>query len=132
MLNGFITGDEYLYPYISSRRICHAPRRAGGYRSRFWQSCLNSAASAEPCAEGLPPSLRERLRENLLSACAFIAKRPVEAVFGSAFIVSARCRHSAATQAAGPLSPRGQLTPAPYIHMTANILIEHDSNLETS
>lgn len=74
----------------------------------------------------------ERLRENLLSACAFIAKRPVEAVFGSAFIVSARCRHSAATQVAGPLSPRGQLTPAPYIHMTANILIEHDSNLETS
>ena len=30
MLNGFITGDEYLYPYISSRRICHAPRRVGG------------------------------------------------------------------------------------------------------
>lgn len=67
----------------------------------------------------------KRLRENLLSACAFIAKRPVEAVFGSAFIVSARCRHSAATQAAGPLSPRGQLTPAPYIHMTANISCHH-------
>ena len=35
---------------------------------------------------GLPPSLRERLRENLLSARAFFAKRLAKAVFGSAFI----------------------------------------------
>ena len=35
---------------------------------------------------GLPPSLRERLRENLLSVRAFIAKRLAKAVFGSAFI----------------------------------------------
>ena len=89
MLNGFITGDEYLYPYISSRRICHAPRRVGGYRSCFWRSCLNSAASVLPCAAGLPPSLRERLRENLLSACAFIAKRLAKAVLGPAFIARA-------------------------------------------
>ena len=61
----------------------------GGHRSCFWQSYLNSAASAEPCAAGLPPSLRERLRENLLSARAFIAKRLAKAVFGSAFIARA-------------------------------------------
>ena len=35
---------------------------------------------------GLPPSLRERLRENLLSARAFIAKRLAKAVLGPASI----------------------------------------------
>ena len=35
---------------------------------------------------GLPPSLRERLRENLLSARAFIAKRLAKAVLGTTFI----------------------------------------------
>ena len=38
---------------------------------------------------GLPPSLRERLRENLLSARAFIAKRLAKAVLGTAFIALA-------------------------------------------
>ena len=121
MLNGFITGDEYLYPYISSRRICHAPRRVGGHRSRFWQSCLNSAASAEPCAEGLPPSLRERLRENLLSVRAFVARRLAKAVLGAVFIARdmtiRHIRHCATPHVAGPLSPRGQLTPAPCIQL---------------
>ena len=38
---------------------------------------------------GLPPSLRGCLRENLLSARAFIAKRLAKAVFGAAFIAQA-------------------------------------------
>ena len=54
MLNGFITGDEYLYPYISSRRICHVPRRVGGYRSCFWLSCLNSAMPSSRAPQGCP------------------------------------------------------------------------------
>ena len=81
---GFVRGR------FVSRRICHAPRRVGGYRSCFWQSCLNSAASVETCAEGLPPSLRERLRENLLSARAFIAKRLAKAVLGTTFIAPSK------------------------------------------
>ena len=38
---------------------------------------------------GLPPSLRGRLRENLLSARAFIARRLAKAVLGTAFIALA-------------------------------------------
>lgn len=69
---------------------------------------------------GLPPSLRERLRENLLSDRAFIAKRLAKAVLGTAFIALAKenlGRHRAASHVAEPLDSRGQLTPAPYIQL---------------
>ena len=70
---------------------------------------------------GLPPSLRERLRENLLSVRAFVARRLAKDVLGAVFIARdmtiRHIRHCAAPHVAGPLSPRGQLTPAPCIQL---------------
>ena len=40
--------------WFISRRICHAPRRAGGYRSRLWQDCLNSAMPSSRTPQGCP------------------------------------------------------------------------------
>ena len=89
MLNGFITGDEYLYPYISNRRICHAPRRVRGAQELLLAKLSQLCNAVLTSTAGLPPSLRERLRENLLSARAFIAKRLAKAVFGTAFLARA-------------------------------------------
>ena len=77
----------------------------------FFQAALAVCLAAEQ---------PERLRENLLSGRAFIAKRLAKAVFGSAFIALAKenlGRHSAASHVAEPLGPRGQLTPAPCIQL---------------
>ena len=96
------------------------PGEHGGYRSCLWRDCLNSAYAAFANTAGLPPSLRERLRENLLSTRAFFAKRLAKAGLGTTFIALAKenlGRHSAASHVAEPFSPRGQLTPAPCIQL---------------
>ena len=69
--------------------ICHAPGGRGDTGAAFGEAVSTLRSSVEPCAAGLPPSLRERLRENLLSVRAFIAKRLAKAVFGAAFIAPA-------------------------------------------
>ena len=66
----------------------HLPRAPAG---RGLQELLLAKLSQLCCAvltntAGLPPSLRERLRENLLSAHAFIARRLAKTVLGPAFI----------------------------------------------
>ena len=97
-----------------------APASEGVTGAAFGKAVSTPRASVEPCAAGLPPSLRERLRENLLSARAFIAKRLAIAVFGSVFIalvIAKLDRHCAASHVAGSLDPRGQLTPAPCIQL---------------
>ena len=78
----------------------------------FFQAALAVCLAAEQ---------PERLRENLLSVRAFIARRPAKAVLGAVFIARdmtiRHIRHCAAPHVAGPLSPRGQLTPAPCIQL---------------
>ena len=78
----------------------------------FFQAALAVCLAAEQ---------PERLRENLLSVRAFIARRLAKAVLGAVFIARnmtiRHIRHRAAPHVAGPLSPRGQLTPAPCIQL---------------
>ena len=109
-----------LFVSIFPPYLPRAPASKGVTEAAFGKAVSTPRASVEPCAAGLPPSLRERLRENLLSAHAFIAKRLAKAVFGSAFIALAKKnlgRHRAASHVAEPLGPRGQLTPAPCIQL---------------
>ena len=106
-----------LYPAVFATR----PGGMGVTGAAYGKAVSTPRASAEPCAAGLPPSLRERLRENLLSVRAFVARRLAKAVLGAVFIARnmtiRHIRHCAASQVAEPLSPRGQLTPAPCIQL---------------
>ena len=117
MLNGFITGDEYLYPYISSHRICHAPRRVRGLQKLLLAKLSQLCGVGRNVRRRAAPKSTGALAREFIICPRFHCEAACQSRFRAGVYRSGQNHHCAASQVAEPLSPRGQLTPAPCIQL---------------
>lgn len=106
-----------LVRWFISRRICHAPRRVRGSQELLLAKLSQLCGVGRTVRHRAAPKSTGALAREFIVCPRFHCEAACQSRFCGRVHRSGCCHHCAAPRVAGPLSPRGQLTPAPCIQL---------------